>query len=66
MNEKYYLINVHDINVGDMLCSRFNKSDKYLVLKDSIDLTLLELNTGRYFYPAPLDVVRNFMKVSYE
>ena len=63
MSGCYYIISVSDINAGDILCDRFNLEEKFLVLDDSINLTLLEISTGRFFNPTPLDVIKNFLKV---
>jgi hypothetical protein len=61
--DKYYYITLQDICAGDILCSRFNNEDKFLVLDDTVNLTLLEINTGRYIHPTPFDLVHNFLKV---
>ena len=63
MSEQFYVVSAGNINAGDVLCDRFNKDERFLVLDDTISLTLLEISTGRYLYPTPLDLINNFLKV---
>jgi len=64
LKEQFYIINASNIKVGDILCSRFDKDEKFLVLDNSKNLIFLEINTGFFVYPTPLDVINNFLKVS--
>lgn len=66
MKEKFYIIEAKDINAGDILCDRFDSTDKYLVLDSTVDLMLLQICSGKRVCPTPLDLVNNFLRVTNE
>jgi hypothetical protein len=66
MSEKFYSLEMKNISVGDILCYRFNAEDKYLVLADGLEISLLELFSGHVLHPTPMDVLNNFLKVEDE
>lgn len=63
MKTKYYVVQMYSINTGDMIYNKFNIQEQFLVLDSTIDLTLLEINTGKILKPTPLDLVHNYLKL---